>query len=180
MATSGNGTKSRDLAYTPFENLDPKFQRMLRAAQVKLDQSASQGGPYNPYSGFAVAAAFLTNDGQIIVGTNMENAAYGSSICAERTTISTAHNQGIGNKLVAVAVVARPREGVTHEVTGPCGECCQVMREVAFRAGIEPEEFTVIVATTTFDKVAVLNIPEAAALGFGPNNLNPPSKAENA
>ncbi len=171
MATP-NGGKIQ-LPYTEFAALDPQLQRMLRAAQQKLGQPSSQGGPYNPYSGFAVAAAFLTKDGQIIVGTNMENAAYGSSLCAERTTIATAHNQGVGNQLKAVAIVARPKEGVTLEVTGPCGECCQVMREVAYRAGIEPNEFVVVLATTDFDKVAVLNIPDAAALGFGPNNLMP-------
>ena len=74
------------------------------------------------YSGFRVGAAVLDADGSITPGCNVENAAYGSTICAERTALVSAVAQG-RKQPIALAVYTEP--GVS-----PCGSCRQVMIEL--------------------------------------------------
>ena len=83
---------------------------------------------YVPYSGFAVGAALLCKDGTLYQGCNIENAAYGPTMCAERTAFFKAVYDG-QRDFEAIAV-AGGRAG--EEVSGlfpPCGVCRQVMRE---------------------------------------------------
>ena len=78
----------------------------LRAAARKVKDRA-----YAPYSGFRVGAAGLVDDGRVVVGCNVENAAYGVGLCAECGMVSALHAGG-GGRLVAVACVGpdgRPR-----------------------------------------------------------------------
>ncbi|KAI9449961.1 cytidine deaminase-like protein [Lactarius psammicola] len=92
-------------------------ERLIRAAVEAKDNA------YAPYSKFRVGAAFLTPDGQIVRGANVENASYGGTICAERTAIVKAVSEGI-QSFVALAIntdVAQP--------ISPCGICRQVIRE---------------------------------------------------
>jgi len=82
---------------------------------------------YCPYSGFAVGAAVLTEDGLIYGGCNVENASYGLSLCAERAAIATAVSAGMQpGEMVALALVADAAQPVT-----PCGACRQVIIEFA-------------------------------------------------
>ncbi len=78
---------------------------------------------YAPYSGYAVGAAVLGEDGRIFAGANVENASYGLSICAERAAVFRAVNEA-ERRIRAVAVVTR--DGGT-----PCGACRQVLAEFA-------------------------------------------------
>lgn len=83
---------------------------------------------YVPYSGFSVGAALLCKDGKIYQGCNIENAAFGPTVCAERTAFFKAVYDG-ERDFEAIAVVGG-RAG--EEITGlfpPCGVCRQVMRE---------------------------------------------------
>ena len=83
---------------------------------------------YVPYSGFAVGAALLCKDGKIYEGCNIENAAFGPTICAERVAVFKAVYDG-ERDFEAIAVVGG-RAG--EEITGlfpPCGVCRQVLRE---------------------------------------------------
>ena len=83
---------------------------------------------YVPYSGFAVGAALLCKDGKIYEGCNIENAAFGPTICAERVAVFKAVFDG-ERDFEAIAVVGG-RAG--EEITGlfpPCGVCRQVLRE---------------------------------------------------
>ena len=94
---------------------------------VRLAKEA-RGHAYTPYSGFSVGAALLCKDGRIYQGCNIENAAFGPTICAERTAIFKAVYDG-ERDFEAIAVVGG-RAG--EEITGlfpPCGVCRQVMRE---------------------------------------------------
>ena len=77
-----------------------------------------------PYSGLAVGAAGLVDDGRLVVGCNVENASYGLSLCAEVGLVSALAAGGPG-RLVAVAVQAR------DAVLTPCGRCRQVLLEHA-------------------------------------------------
>ena len=81
---------------------------------------------YAPYSGFRVGAAILTADGDIITGCNVENAAYGSSICAEAAAIVSAVAQGSRSmKTIAVACV----DADSIDGAYPCGNCRQLINE---------------------------------------------------
>lgn len=85
---------------------------------------------YIPYSHFGVGAAALFESGKIYTGCNIENIAFGSTICAERTAIVKAASEG-ERKLVAIAVVGGPENGELLPVCEPCGACRQVMSEFA-------------------------------------------------
>ena len=83
---------------------------------------------YVPYSGFAVGAALLCKDGAVYQGCNIENAAYGPTICAERVAVFKAVYDG--HRDFEAIAVAGGRAG--EEITGlfpPCGVCRQVLRE---------------------------------------------------
>ena len=73
---------------------------------------------YVPYSGFPVGAALECEDGTVFTGCNVENAAYGSTICAERTALVKAVSEGHRDDLVRLAVV-----GNSRDYCWPCG-CC--------------------------------------------------------
>lgn len=78
---------------------------------------------YAPYSHYAVGAALLVEDGRIITGVNVENAAYGLTNCAERTAVFKMVSEGI-RSFQAVAIC-------TENGGSPCGACRQVMTEFA-------------------------------------------------
>ena len=86
---------------------------------------AARQAAYAPYSGFKVGAALLGKSGRIYQGCNVENVAYGSSICAERTALVKAVSQG-EREFVAIAIVADTKDPVA-----PCGACRQVLAEFA-------------------------------------------------
>lgn len=79
---------------------------------------------YVPYSRFAVGAALLTEDGNVYLGCNIENAAYSLCNCAERTALFKAFSEGM-KSYRAIAVVAD-----TPNPVSPCGACRQVMAEL--------------------------------------------------
>ena len=90
---------------------------------------------YAPYSGFQVGAALLLADGSVFRGTNQENAAYPSGLCAERTALfGLAANQPGHAPIAAMAVAARPVGG-DFGPAFPCGACRQVMLECETRQG---------------------------------------------
>lgn len=83
---------------------------------------------YAPYSGVSVGAALLTRDGEVYTGANIENAAYGPTICAERVAIHTAVHKG-ERDFVAIAIAGgRVGEDESPDFV-PCGVCRQVMAE---------------------------------------------------
>ncbi len=78
---------------------------------------------YAPYSRFPVGAAALVDDGRVVTGCNVENAAYGVTLCAECGLVSALHASG-GGRLVAFACVDK-----NGEVLMPCGRCRQLLWE---------------------------------------------------
>lgn len=92
---------------------------------MKCAREASQHS-YSPYSKFPVGAAVLTNRGKIYTGTNVENASYGLTICAERVAICKAVSEG--DKIIVAIAVSAPKDST------PCGACRQFIYE--FGSGI--------------------------------------------
>ncbi len=90
----------------------------LRAAAIEVASRA-----YAPYSGYPVGAAALVDDGRVVVGCNVENAAYGVVLCAECGLVSSLVAGG-GGRLVAFTCVNRD-----GDVIMPCGRCRQLLNE---------------------------------------------------
>lgn len=97
------------------------YTELIKKAFDMLDYS------YVPYSHFTVGAALLCDDGSVVGGCNIENAAYGPSNCAERTAIFKAVSEGKRN-FKAICVVGGHEKKVT-DYCPPCGVCRQVMAE---------------------------------------------------
>ena len=94
-------------------------QERCRSAIAMLDRA------YSPYSHFPVGAALEGSDGTVFTGCNIENAAYGLTICAERTAIFKAISEGHRDfKRIVIA-------GKSEDYCVPCGSCRQVMQEFA-------------------------------------------------
>ena len=88
---------------------------------------------YSPYSGFKVGAAVLLSNGEIVKGSNQENAAYPSGLCAERVTLFAANSGYPDMSVDAIAIAAFHDGGFTNAPCTPCGGCRQVMLEVENR-----------------------------------------------
>ncbi|TWP33440.1 cytidine deaminase [Leekyejoonella antrihumi] len=103
---------------------------MSRAERPSVDWAAltrlaveAMHTAYAPYSGFPVGVAGLVDDGRLVSGCNVENAAYGVTLCAECGMVSDLHRTG-GGALVAVACVNAEGESLM-----PCGRCRQLLWE---------------------------------------------------
>lgn len=88
----------------------------------------ARNNSYCPYSGFAVGAALLAKSGSIYQGTNIENAGYSGTVCAERTAIMKAVSEG-EREFVAMAVAGGKAGALPEFFCSPCGVCRQVMTE---------------------------------------------------
>lgn len=113
---------------------------------------------YVPYSEFPVGAALLCADGTVFTGCNVENAAYGSTICAERTALLKAVSEGHRDDWQAIAIAGRG-----EDYCWPCGSCRQMLYEFA-------PELKVLVARGDGDFVTT-TLAELMPHGFGPRSL---------
>ena len=103
--------------------LDTLEQNLIVSAQDSLKNA------YAPYSGFLVGASVLLEDGCIISGSNQENVAYPSGLCAERVAFFHAGANFPNIKISAVAVSVFSKSFEVTDVISPCGACRQVMAE---------------------------------------------------
>ena len=84
---------------------------------------------YAPYSGFLVGASVLLDNGEIVNGSNQENVAYPSGLCAERVAMFYAGAKFPNIKIKAIAVSVISKTFKVTDVISPCGACRQVMAE---------------------------------------------------
>lgn len=123
---------------------------------------------YSPYSNFCVGAALRLEDGTILRGSNQENAAFPSGLCAERTAVFSAAVQHPGKRIDAIAIVACPAESRQFVPISPCGSCRQVLLEYEQKQGSPMR----VLMDGENDQVTVF--PSAAALlpnGFSAEHL---------
>lgn len=95
---------------------------MLKQLLQQADKARKNA--YAPYSRFTVGCSILLDDGTVISGVNIENAAYGVVLCAERSAMATIVSQGRQKSIVAVAVVTD-----ASPPGSPCGMCRQFLSE---------------------------------------------------
>jgi cytidine deaminase len=117
------------LEYDNPEELSSEDQELVIAAKNATKFA------YAPYSGFMVGAALRLESGVIVHGSNVENEALPSGICAERTAIAAAVSNYPEDKPVALAIAAMSNKGIVAESVSPCGNCRQVIAEEELRTG---------------------------------------------
>lgn len=131
-------------------------------ADVYGEARVAAANAYAPYSGFHVGAVVVADDGRRFAGCNVENAAYGSGICAEGNAISTAAAAGV--RKIDTVVIACLDAGECY----PCGNCRQLMREFAVDT-VVVQDGAGSLRTHTFAEI----LPHS----FGPDSLeNSPRK----
>lgn len=113
-----------------FDELTPQQQQLVTLASKATYRS------YAPYSKFSVGAAILLSNGEIVTGSNQENAAYPSGLCAERTAAFYAHATYPEACFTSIAIAARGTDGnELPDPISPCGACRQALLEYEKLAG---------------------------------------------
>jgi cytidine deaminase len=112
--------------YSEFSRLEE-----LPESLIKLSQKAKEAvkSSHSPYSHFAVGAAVLLENGEVVLGSNQENGAYPSGLCAERVALFYAGSAFPNIAVTAIAIAASFKGKPTKEPISPCGGCRQVMIE---------------------------------------------------
>ncbi len=129
--------------------------REIPWAALRAGARAASARSYAPYSGVRVGACALAEDGRVVVGSNVENASYGLTLCAECSLVSDLVRTG-GGRLVALSVVAGDGEPLA-----PCGRCRQLLYEHGGR------ELLVDQGETASARALATLLPDA----FGPGDL---------
>ncbi|WP_412986367.1 cytidine deaminase [Pontimicrobium sp. IMCC45349] len=109
--------------YDSLNEIPQDVQHLMEQASIARDKA------YAPYSKFSVGAALLLENGEIIYGSNQENASYPSGLCAERTAIYYAGAKCPNQKIVRMAIIAGSRINPTTSPIPPCGACRQAIVE---------------------------------------------------
>ncbi|MCD4794527.1 MAG: cytidine deaminase [Bacteroidales bacterium] len=113
--------------YDSLEELSQDEQFLINKSKEAVKNA------YAPYSKFNVGAAVLLENGEIITGTNQENAAYPSGLCAERVAIFYANSKYPDVPVKAIAVAAFTNNKFVESPVPPCGSCRQVIMETETR-----------------------------------------------
>lgn len=146
--------------YTYEELTDQQKTLIQKAKETSLSA-------YSPYSKFSVGAAILLENGEIVCGSNQENSAYPSGICAERTAMFYANSTYPTVAPICIAIVAFTDGKFKQTAISPCGACRQVLieSEIRFNKPItmllygEPEIFF------------INSIKDLLPLNFAPSSL---------
>ena len=124
--------KEIKIAYIEYAGLDELSAKDKELAEAAISATASA---YAPYSKFNVGAAVLFDDGEIVQGSNQENAAYPSGICAERTALFYASASRPNKAMAALAIAASQEGSLLETPVTPCGACRQVMAQYQTKSG---------------------------------------------
>ncbi len=117
---------------------------------------------YSPYSSCKVGAALLTKGGKLFTGTNIENAAFGPTVCAERVAVFKAVSGGERDFLKIA--VAGGKNGEINGIFAPCGVCRQVLREFC------SDDFEILLGETE-DNFKKVTLKDLLPISFSPENV---------
>ncbi len=118
-------------------------EQELTAIELDLKNQAfeARSKAYAPYSKFTVGAALLLNNGVVVKGSNQENAAYPSGLCAERVAIYYAGANYPDAKILKMFITASPQDRDLELPIPPCGSCRQAIAEYEFKQDVSIEIF---------------------------------------
>lgn len=117
---------------------------------------------YSPYSNCKVGAALLCKNGKAFTGTNIENAAFGPTVCAERVAVFKAISEG--EKEFSKIAVVGGKGGTINGIFAPCGVCRQVLREFC------EDDFTILLGETE-ESFKTVSLKDLLPLSFSPQNV---------
>lgn len=126
--------KDIHIDFEVFENIDelnPVDKNLCLEALKALRNS------YSPYSNFKVGVAVQLDSGKIIYGSNQENVAYPSGLCAERVALFNIGANFPDNRILSMAITASTNNFELLKPVTPCGSCLQVMAEYEQRQNTE-------------------------------------------
>ena len=134
-----------------FNEIDISEQELIEKAKNAYSNA------YAPYSGFLVGASVLLENGEIINGSNQENVAYPSGLCAERVALFYAGAKYPEVAIKTIAISAKSKTFEIDDVVSPCGACRQVMAEYQQKQGqnirllLHPTNDEVLIANSVTD-----------------------------
>lgn len=149
--------------YDSWKSLDESDIDLVKKAYDVMENA------YAPYSKFRVGASLLMEDGSLITGSNQENIAYPSGLCAERVALFYAGSNYPDKKINTLCVVAKGDLVPTEEILSPCGGCRQVMLETENRQG---NAFRVILVSQNEKTVVFNSARDLLPLAFGVRDEN--------
>ena len=122
--------KKINISYEEYENAEE-----LSSSDSELIDEATTAleGSYAPYSGFHVGSALLLENGDVVKGSNQENAAYPSGLCAERVALFHANSEHPDKAIVSLAITVKADHFKSNGPIAPCGACRQVIAEIEER-----------------------------------------------
>lgn len=138
-----------------YDDLDAGDRALIDAARDAMAMA------YAPYSGIRVGAALRTAGG-VVTGSNVENAAFGSTLCAERMAVGRANARG-ERAYPAVAIAAEGEALPPGRPVSPCGACRQVLSEMSHATGTETR---VLMTEPGSDRVTIAGLRELLPLPF--------------
>ena len=125
---------------------------------------SSINSAYAPYSGFLVGASVLLDNGELICGSNQENVAFPSGLCAERVALFYAGANYPNEKIKTLCIVAKGNLLPISKVLSPCGACRQVMVETERR---QNEPYRVILVSQNNVTIIFDSASDLLPLAFG-------------
>ena len=148
-------------SYDSIKDLNSEEQQLAEAALSAAKKA------YAPYSKFKVGAAILLENGEVITGSNQENAAYPSGLCAERVALFWAGSQFPDIAVKTMLIVSVKDGDLVKRLVAPCGACRQVINETSHRY---KKNFPLLLV----GKEGIIKIDNAndlLPLSFGPDDL---------
>lgn len=148
--------------YTSSDELTAADAALLDAAR-QVTQRA-----YAPYSNFFVGAAAKLANGEIVKGTNQENASYPVAVCAERTLLSAAATEFPGMAIETMAISYDNKNGESARPISPCGVCRQTLAEFEERTG---KTMRIILGGLTGEVYIIHTAKDLLPLGFNADDM---------
>lgn len=147
---------------TDASELSADEQKLVAMANAMTEKA------YAPYSEFFVGAAILLDNGEIITGSNQENAAYPSGLCAERVAAFAAASQYPGAIMKIIAISARSKHAKTDQPVSPCGACRQVLLEYEFK---QKEPMKMLLSSASGRIFSISKVKDILPLSFTAEDL---------
>ena len=138
----------------------------IEALLIKKALLASKKS-YSPYSRFSVGVALLCEDNKLVLASNLENAAYGSSICAEGAALAKFKSSDF-KKIEKMAIIGLSKDKNINEIISPCGNCRQIMFEIFKESGSNPD---ILMSDSDIKYLVKCKIDDLLPLAFGPSNF---------